>query len=195
MSERPRFSRLTLFEAVESFGFRTNASIEEFTLRFGIEECLPDSGGIEPKEVAIKRWLAEHQDAIGPLGGPLAFEVIEYLLEQRLGRPTWSYEDRDPEELFPRLVRALRMDGYEIEGTSLIRIVPSEVDIQEAESRLEALLTQYDFPVAAGHLRQAREAYSRGSWASANSQLRSFVEDLFMAMALKEGCPSVESGS
>ena len=59
----------------------------------------------------------------------------------------------------------------------------------ESENEVANLLDEFDFDVAAGHLEQAISSHTRGDWASANAQLRSFVEELFdrMASVLSEG--------
>jgi hypothetical protein len=42
---------------------------------------------------------------------------------------------------------------------------------------------KFRFDTAKGHFEQAISAYARGEWASANAQLRSFIESLFDSIA------------
>lgn len=63
--------------------------------------------------------------------------------------------------------------------------LPDEVALPETDDEVRQLLRQNGFDVPAGHLDQAIEAHTRGDWAAANAQLRTFVEGLFDAFATK----------
>jgi hypothetical protein len=65
----------------------------------------------------------------------------------------------------------------------LISVLPIEADIPEREDELNQLLDTYGFSIPKGHLEQAISAHARGDWASANSQLRTFIESLFDCIA------------
>jgi hypothetical protein len=58
-------------------------------------------------------------------------------------------------------------------------VLPESVPVAQEEDELRCLLSKYGFTTAQGHLDQAIAAHTRGDWASANSQLRSFIEALF----------------
>ena len=49
----------------------------------------------------------------------------------------------------------------------------------EQENQLISLLDKFGFTTAKGHYEQAVAAHSRGEWAAANAQLRTFVEEFF----------------
>ena len=66
-----------------------------------------------------------------------------------------------------------------IEEGKLRKVLPESVVIAEEEDQLSILLDRYDFTITKGHLDQAISAHTRGEWAGANAQLRSFVESLF----------------
>lgn len=82
------------------------------------------------------------------------------------------------------LSRGLNRDGFNIveddSGTMhLLRMHPNVADIQKADDEVHLLLKEYQFTTPLGHLEQAIKAHARGDWASANSQLRTFLEGLF----------------
>jgi hypothetical protein len=67
----------------------------------------------------------------------------------------------------------------------LIRTFDTDIDYETNETLLGELLTRYSFDIAKGHYNQANNAFNRGDWAACNSQLRSYVEELFNALAEK----------
>jgi hypothetical protein len=93
----------------------------------------------------------------------------------RRGRPmVWWDEALD----------TLATDGWEYDADS-DRLVPTVPGMRVAEetSLLERALTDRGWTTAAGHYRQALDAFSRGDWAAANGQLRSLLEDVLPAAA------------
>jgi hypothetical protein len=111
--------------------------------------------------------------------------------------------------VFLKFTAGLRFDGFEIVSKekiiqgerswipststteySLCSIYPQDVpslDFREAESEIKSLLQRHNMMTCAGHLDQAISAFSRGEWAAANSQMRTFIEDLFCQFAIKTG--------
>ncbi|CAK0762010.1 Abortive infection protein-like C-terminal domain-containing protein [uncultured Gammaproteobacteria bacterium] len=88
------------------------------------------------------------------------------------------------EEIFRRL---LEYDGFRItdrDGT-LRRILPCDARSPNTEDVITSRLSKHGFATAQGHLKQAMDAHSRGDWASANSQIRSFFESLLDEIAIK----------
>jgi hypothetical protein len=84
--------------------------------------------------------------------------------------------------------RALGRDGYTLEpangGAALLPMVPQELDLPAADDEVHTLLKQFKFDGPLGHLDQAIEGYRLGNWASANAQLRSFLEGLLRDIAV-----------
>ena len=179
----PSFSRVTIIEAIKAFGFSTHAPLDNLVLRFDLETADLEGVGIEKREAVIIRYLIDNPDLKGPKGANIVFEIIELFVEERFGYDRSvrrnRYWGQDPEELFPKLVRALKRDGYVIEDAELRPLLPEEFHIAASESELERLLEKHNFTTPKGHLDQALNAYSRGDWAAANSQIRPFVEGLF----------------
>src|SRR5947209_3776668 len=96
------FSRTTIFEAIDALKLDEHAKIDEFAYRFGIEEALAGVlGGVRPKLMALKAFLIDNPSWKGPKGSGLAFEIIEYVLQEKL-KP-WKYETeyRDPQDVIP----------------------------------------------------------------------------------------------
>jgi hypothetical protein len=170
-----QFSRNTFVELVDALTFSSHPQIEMFLIRFEMEEA-DNRSTLDPRKIGIIRYLIDHPDKTGPFGAKLAIEIIEYLIETRC-----RYQE--PEEVFPRLVRSLKRNGYVIENGKLQTMLPEDLQIAETEDELTTLLGQFEFSTAKGHFTQAVSAHTRGEWAAANAQLRSFVESLFDSIA------------
>lgn len=80
---------------------------------------------------------------------------------------------------WPALRDAVAADGWEFDegGDRLVPTVPG-VQVTEEVTWIETDLERRGWITAAGHYRQAIDAFASGRWASANSQLRAFFEDL-----------------
>jgi len=171
----PRFSRSTIVDLMDALAFSSHAQIDSFLMRFEMEEA--DNGGtLDPRRIGIIKYLIDHPDKIGPLGANLVVEIIEYLIETQC-------RFREPEEVFPRLVRSLKRNAYVIENGELKTMLPKDLQLAETEDELTTLLGQFGFSTAKGHFIQAMSAHTRGEWAAANAQLRSFIESLFDSIA------------
>jgi hypothetical protein len=89
-----------------------------------------------------------------------------------------------------RLLRGLALDGYVVSWdedtrTPMLRTaLPGEVDLPAADDEVHQLLKQFGFTVPLGHLDQAIDAHTRGDWAAANSQIRTFLEGLISDIVL-----------
>src|SRR5579862_7605213 len=134
------FSRATIIETIQAFRFKTHSSIDMFEMRFELEDALPEATGLETRTANITRHLVSNPDATGPGGSNLTFEVLEYLLQTRLPPEGGWYDEDYIEEMFPRLVRPLRLDGYVIDGGALRSMLPEVVDLAARESELELIL-------------------------------------------------------
>jgi len=116
--------------------------------------------------------LVKNPQARAPNGTLLGQAIIEQLIMIHC-------QDSDPEELFPELVNSLDRDGFKLDKHGLRTKLPTELPLVEKENELSSILDRYGFSVAIGHYEQAVAAHTRGDWAAANSQLRSFVEEFF----------------
>jgi hypothetical protein len=160
--------------------------LEQVALQFNLEDVLGGEG-IAKKITRLMEYLIHNPELTGPQGSNLTLELIEFLFERDCGDQ--SFRREEPEETFPKLVNSLRLDGFAVDGLRLRTVLPDNVPVAQEENELKCLLGEYEFTTALGHLDQAIAAHTRGDWASANSQLRSFIEALFddFSRELSEG--------
>lgn len=179
-------SRETLVQLIEAIKRRTDthASLEKLLIRYRLEEVAPKSlGGIEKRTGALLRLLVANPTAIGPRGANLAIELLEDVLSEVHEGVIKGYWGRSIEEVLPGLINALRQDGYEVQEGQLVHSLPDELELPEAKSELQALLTQFGFSIPEGHLDQAIAAHTRSEWASSNANLRTYFEGLLEDIA------------
>lgn len=90
-----------------------------------------------------------------------------------------SWSRRAPTSWWEPLRDAVAADGWEFDENDdrLVPTVPA-VRVPEEITWIETDLARRGWTTAVGHYRQAIEAFASGNWASANSQLRAFFEDL-----------------
>jgi hypothetical protein len=175
-----QFSRITTIEAIGSLDYLTHAEIGRLLLKFGLEEVASENLGSKTSRLnALIKYLIDNPDKKGPFGGNLNFELIEELIERRLS----DYPILSIEEQLPKLVNSLKRDGYLIRDGRLKTVLPENIQLTEKENELDLLLEKFGFATAKGHLEQAISAHTRSDWASANAQLRSFMESLFDSIA------------
>lgn len=178
----PRFSALTIIELINALDIRTHAGIEEFAMRFNIEHCIQGTG-VEPKLVSIKRFLKDHPEQLGLQGAPLVQEIFEYYLAREAqARGRWDGNFARI-EIPSALENALRQDGYSTDGTTLLPLLPAEIQLEEVSSELQLILGEMGLDTAKEHLQQGRNAYVRGDWAAANGCFRSAVESMLIDLA------------
>lgn len=175
----PQFSRITIIEAVELLESLTHAELDSFLLKYKLERIAPQE--LRPKTAklnAVIKYLIDNPDEKGPLGANLTFEIIEDKLSSTY--PLNLFAPRLVREHLPKLANSLKRDGYVItdEG-GLKSMLPESIKLVEKENELNSLLDKFGFTTTKGHIDQAISAHARGDWASANAQLRSFMESLF----------------
>jgi hypothetical protein len=85
---------------------------------------------------------------------------------------------RQPTDWWASLRDAIAADGWEFDATDdrLVPTVPA-LRVTDEVTWIENDLEHRGWKTAAGHYRQAIDAFASGNWASANSQLRAFFED------------------
>ncbi len=180
------FSRSSIVEALKLFdGWTTTNEFDRFLLLFSLETIAPAGLGSKPTRInALIRHLIANPSLTGPDGADLTLEIIEYLLTTH-ARYAWGLTAQNPlTDQVPELSRSLARDGYSILNTGRLRsVLPPNVPMAPSESELEAMLINHGFTVPLGHLQQALAAHTRGDWAAANAQLRSFIEGVFDSIA------------
>lgn len=162
--------------------------IDRFLLKFGLEEIAPKSLGEKRERInELLRYLVNHTDESGPLGANLIFEMIESIIED-ISPPPIRQDNvvyLPLETNYPRLINSLKRDGYIIENGKLVTMLPDVINLSEKEDKLNFLLDKFQFNTSKGHLDQGISAHTRGNWASANGQFRTFIESLFNSIAEK----------
>jgi len=165
------FSKKTILEIVKALNFQTHDEVVRFSLEFDLEDVISGTY-LKEKGTSIAKHLISSPEALGPNGSALPIEIIEYVIKHHYGLESLT-------ESYPDLAHSLDRDGFELTDTGLRRKLPAELPVVEQGDQLISLLEKFEFGTARGHYEQAIAAHARGEWASANAQLRSFVEDVF----------------
>lgn len=188
-------SKFTLVEGIGLIRDYTHDEIDRLLMQFGLEDVAPQTGLPSTTKNArvnqLLRFLQENPERKGPFGANLGFELVEHVIDKFVE----SLDDAELEEVQPRLIRSLERDGYIIDRRSLKPMIPSPRGPAVIESELLDLLERFRFMTPKGHLEQAIAAHTRGEWASANAQLRTFVESLFDHIAKKLGSSAAAAAS
>ena len=176
LQKRSRFSELTLIEAVNLYRHLTQAQLEQQMLYFSLSsEILPRAGlSVENKANVLTNFVIGNPSHQTAEGKRLDDEIVErtVVVPSQISRSA--------------LDRALARDGFTLmKDGSLMASLPEMADLPMANDELNALLDEMNMPVAKGHLDQAIKSHADARWAAANSQLRSFLEDLFNEVSIR----------
>ena len=180
------FTRPTIIAAAEMLERHTQASFDTMVLRLALEDEVPAGAGLSVAKkcgLVARAVLVRSDRIVLTLGGSVT--LAEALVREAVGliRPRFTWPQQTA------LLRGLARDGYvveEDEDTAELRLraaLPDEIALPETDDEVRTLLRQLAFHVPAGHLDQAIEAHTRGDWAAANAQLRTFFESLLDAIA------------
>jgi hypothetical protein len=181
------FTRPTIVAAIEFLGgAASQAKFDQVLVRLGLdtEIQLGPARSVAAKAALLGAIVTRRStQAIQTIGGEmtLAEAVVRTAVElSQISRP----------ELAPFL-RGLALDGYVIAqgdagaAPQLRAALPADIDLPAADDEVHVLLKQFGFLVPLGHLDQAIQAHTRGEWAAANSQIRTFLEGLLDDIARK----------
>ncbi len=198
------FTRPTIAAAIDLLdGPLSQAKFDQLLFRLGLETVIPfdTSLSVSKKAALLGREVARAGDRIIPtIDGQvtLAEAVVREAVALTLTSPYARQEKQD------RLVRALALDGFVIQWNGnpgmgevpiLRAALPDEVDLPATDDEVHQLLNHFGFAVSKGHLDQAIEAHTRGDWAAANSQTRTFMESLFDGIASHIDSAAAAAGS
>lgn len=170
------FPRSVVFEACEFLGlaFSYHGEFEMLVLRWGLDQFdTRDGQSIQTRIRMLFRFLRDNpkQEYEGRLLSDL---VVEEAVKNI--RPSIEVHA-------DAFVRALERAGFVIEGGQLRRMLPETLDLPAADDEVHSLLKSYKLSTPLGHLEQAIDSHTRGNWAAANSQARSFLESLLDEIA------------
>lgn len=194
------FNNMTLMAALQVIeAFHSHSDLEALEVEWGIHgRCRTNSKSAHIADLG-KIALDENPEVL-TLAGKMKINraIIEKALEARS-------HDRSG-DAWKKMLAGLRFDGFEvceekIEADNswespksrfiLRRMVPDNMpglDFREAENEIAQLLNANGMITPKGHLDQAISAFSRGEWASANAQLRTFYESYLDEIAVALGC-------
>lgn len=183
------FTRPTLLAAIELLEAQlSQAKFNQLVLRLGLEQSIPDDTSVSVGKKAAqlgRAVLANGSHVVRTLDGSVT--LTEAVVREAVALTTNS---TSPAAQQVRLVRGLALDGFVVEWAEdwphdprLRAALPAEVDLPVTDDEVHQLLKHFGFTVSLGHLDQAIEAHTRGDWAAANSQTRTFFESLFDQIA------------
>lgn len=183
------FTRPTIVAAIELLGVvLVQAKFDLLTVRLGLNDEIPQGQGQGRSVLAKSAMLARivNQRAtqiVNTLEGPvtLAEAAVREAVLVTVPPPATAEQER--------FLRGLALDGYVVSwdpdtrSPSIRAALPGNVNLPAADDEVHQLLKQFGFTVPLGHLDQAIDAHTRGDWAAANSQIRTFLEGLLSDIA------------
>jgi hypothetical protein len=183
------FTRPTITAAVALLDARlSQASFDHVVLRLELEQSIPSDTkvSVSKKAAQLGRLVLSNGSAlVQTLDGTVT--LTEATVREAVGV---AINTSSPSAEQARFTRALALDGFVLEWPDeystqavLRAALPEEVDLPATDDEVHLLLRHFGFQMALGHLDQAIEAHTRGDWAAANSQVRTFVESLFEQIA------------
>jgi hypothetical protein len=197
------FTRPTIAAAVAMLDVSlVQAKFDQMVFRLSLEASIPfdTSLSVSKKAALLAREVAKaHEQLVPTADGPVT--LAEAVVREAVAVTTTPSAHPEVQE---RFARALALDGFVIQwaegpdtrATPLLRAaLPGEVDLPATDDEVHQLLRDFGFSVSKGHLDQAIEAHTRGDWAAANSQTRTFMESLFDAIAEHIDPAKAASGS
>lgn len=192
MSDQMPFTRRTLLAASDFFEEAgTSAKFDLMVQNLELDQLVPSGSelSVAKKRVIFNKELLMRIDQLiltreGQMTRGEAF-IREAV---RLMSPS-----PDRYKLQSLYERCLALDGFVVsweEGECgagsppwLRRGMPELVDLPAGDDQVHQVLQRYGFARSQGHLDQAIDAHTRGDWAAANAQIRTFMESLFLEIA------------
>jgi hypothetical protein len=182
----PQFSRRTILAATDVIALRSHAQIDRFLLEYGLEDAVAGYSKAD-KATALGRHLMRNPEAVTDTGENLTDVIVRALVADAIsschgGYPA-EFRFNEFRQGYADLNRGLERDGFMVDTGQLRRTLPDVIELPQADDEVHALLNQYGFAMARGHLDQGIAAHAQGNWAAANAQFRPFIESLFDSIA------------
>jgi len=167
-----KYSDKTIAELCRALGAAVmdHAELELLFLEHGLRYS-EFGGGLRPRSNALVMTLRDRDD-----GDTALVRLVEYVLQRR--GAGWEPSDR--------LLQTLRVDGSEWRDGKLVPTTPEPAGLAQELSQLERDLQELALGVAGEHYRQAYESFVARNWEAANSQIRSFMEDLLIEVGKRQ---------
>ncbi len=183
------YPRRTVIAAVDVLSSWPHSRIDKFTLKHELSAVAPHDPNrgpsAEKRAHLIAKHLLEDPDTENEYGVKVSNEIVEELIQSavEICKHSDEFDYEYFRDQFGVLASQLELDGFTVQDGQLRRALPKELDLPQADDEVHALLIQFKFSTLSGHLDQAIRSHTRGDWASANGQLRTFVEGLFDEIA------------
>lgn len=157
--------------------------LEAFLIRFDLDEKINTASLSTSKiKIAITKYLISNQGIKDQFGN----DIVHLIVEERLNNYLIKYEFDEETNSFnsyPNLYKYLRYDGYDIINEKLVRTLPEDIGASNKEDEIKKILSKYGFDTTIGHWGNAKSSYFNSNLAATTSQLRTYVESLFLDMA------------
>ena len=178
------FSRVTLVAATELLVDHSQAGFDQMVVRLELEQEIPADTrmSVQKKCAELARIVVNCSEAqLESVEGRMSLGEAVVREAVAIARQEVSWPSQE------RFTRALAHDGYSLtwnlDGRGELRpTLPMELGVK-MDDEVHQLLAVHGFATARGHLDQGLNAHVRGDWASANAQLRTFMEDLLDGIA------------
>lgn len=181
-----QFSRRTIVAATDWMAHWTRPEIDSLAIKFDLEKVMGRSSKAD-RANALARHLLGHPDASTEDGENLTDAIISEIVDAAISasrnRHFGKFDFDHFRQMFPELHRALERDGFTVQDGQLRRALPEALGLPKADDLVHELLNRFGFQVSKTHLDQGITAHSRGDWAAANAQFRTFIESLFNEIA------------
>ncbi|WP_149906335.1 hypothetical protein [Mesorhizobium sp. SARCC-RB16n] len=194
------FSRRTVLAAIDTLEIvSTQAETSALFLEFGPDvyrHLRGESFSVKKRMNDLKTFVdakPKQQVYGGLLENVLVERAAPHLPSEVLEYP-WS-QPVVLHSVMAQFKHALAQDDYVVIEGKLRRTLPEDIGMPPTQSEMTVLLDRHGFIIAQGHLDQALDAHARGNWASANSQLRTFLDALLDDLAAKIDPSAVALGS
>jgi hypothetical protein len=182
------FTRITIIAAVEQFAsVGSRADFDKSLMRLDVDQRIPlgDARSVSAKwPLLAQEILRDPSRVISTPDGPMSIGEAAVRLAVAATQQLQATTEKD------RFLRALGLDGYVVTFDEnpphrpLLRAsLPAELALPAVDDEVHQLLKTFRFQVAAAHLDQAIDAHTRGDWAAANAQIRTYLESLFTDIA------------
>lgn len=187
------FSRATFLAAADLAERMTHADLIRLFQRIGYVEGLSEGS----KSKRLSCFLDDGPLRAGEVGynGEVSDRAFVAAVAEDFGRlarwevhpDRWAKHEEAKKGVYDRcslaFLTAVEVDGYVVtEDGRLVPAVPALDDPDPPSEAIDRLLQWFGFDEAAGHRRQALDAYRGGHWASANAQTRTFLLALLRAL-------------
>ncbi|MER9958000.1 hypothetical protein NKJ52_24630 [Mesorhizobium australicum] len=184
------FSRRTVLAAIDVLeSVSSQAETSALFIEFGPDiyrHLRSDGFSVKKRMNDLKAFVDANPEQ--PVDGGLLENVLVELAVQHMPSEEPEYPWSEPVTLHPVYVplkHALAQDDYAVVAGKLRRTLPEDIGMPQVQSEMTVLLDRHGFTTAQGHLDQALDAHARGQWASANGQLRNFLDSVLDEMSEK----------